>query len=309
MPPPEGAPREAEDAYLRSAFRYHSRTFSFAARLLPREVRLPTATVYLYCRSADEIADERPALVGREGAREEAEAMRRDLEATFAGRPPDALLWRRLASVHEAFQLDPFPYHQQIEGALWDLDGRPILTEADLLGYCDLVAGSVGAIMLPFLSREADREELDVTARALGNAMQLTNILRDVGEDVRELGRVYLPADDLASAGIDAEMLRRAANGMSLPPDAMVRYRGLVEHWMARAESLYDAAEAGIARLRPARARWGIRTAQRTYRDILNAVRANGFDNLTQRAFVPTRRKARLAMVPGYARRRLRLAR
>ncbi|MEM6327625.1 MAG: phytoene/squalene synthase family protein [Bacteroidota bacterium] len=310
QPPPRGASREAGDAYLRAAFRHHSRTFSFAARLLPREVRLPVATVYLYCRTVDSTADERAYIVGREAARDEIAEMRVRLTDALAGRPAEALLWRRLAEVHEAFPLDPLPFHQQLDGALWDLDGREILTTQDLLDYSDLVAGSVGALMLPFLAKTpADRPRLDAPARALGVAMQITNILRDVGEDIRELGRVYLPADALTEAGLADDDLARAASGPGLVGDAAARYRDLIESLMTRAEALYDRAEAGIAELSPVRARWGIRTAQRSYRDILNAVRASGYDNLTQRAFVPTSRKARLALLPGYARRRLRVAR
>lgn len=309
QPPAPGASREAQDDYLRAAFRHHSRTFSFAARLLPEAVRLPVATVYLYCRTVDETADERPALIGREAARTEAEAMRDHLDATFSGRPPEGLLWQRLAEVHEAFHLDPHPFRQQLDGALWDLDGRTVETTQDLLDYSDLVAGSVGALMLPFLApTPADRPRLDRSARALGVAMQLTNILRDVGEDVRQLGRVYLPADALAEAGITRDTLLVAAEGSGLPPHLAPRYRDLVESLMARAEALYDEAEAGISELVPRRGRWGIRTAQRAYRDILNAVRANGYDNLTQRAFVPFRRKVRLAVLPGYRLRRWRLA-
>ncbi|OZC04596.1 hypothetical protein BSZ36_04900 [Rubricoccus marinus] len=311
MPPGPLATRAEEDAFLREAFRHHSRTFSFAARLLPRRVRLPVATVYLYCRTVDHLADERAYRIGREAALEEASKMRLDLDVTLAGHPPeggpDALLWRRLADVHREFELDPFPLHQQLDGAVWDLEETPIQTNQDLLDYSDLVAGSVGAIVLPFLVREgADRSELDRPARALGAAMQLTNILRDVGEDIRELGRVYLPADDLAAAGISPEALSRAASGETPLGPLAPRYAALVEGLMEQAEAFYDEADRGIASLR-FNAKWGIRTALRTYREILNEVRARGYDNLTQRAWVPKRRKVRLAVAPGYARRRQRL--
>ena len=278
-------------------------------------MRLPVATVYLYCRTVDELADERAYRIGREAARAEADAMRRALDATLAGDPPeahgpasgDALLWRRLSEVHEAFRLDAHPLHQLLDGAVWDLDERPIRTQQDLLDYSDLVAGSVGAMMLPFLVREdADRAALDRPARALGVAMQLTNILRDVGEDVRELGRVYLPADRLAHYGITPEALLSVASGEADLGPLAAPYRALLEETMAHAEALYDEADRGIARLRLS-AKWGIRTALRTYREILNEVRARSYDNLTQRAWVPGRRKLRLALAPGYARRRQRL--
>ncbi|MEL6615481.1 MAG: phytoene/squalene synthase family protein, partial [Bacteroidota bacterium] len=313
-PPTPEASRGAEDAYLREAFRHHSKTFSFAARFLPREVRLPVATLYLYCRTVDELADERAYRIGIDAALEEVGEMRRALDATLSGQAPEAgrhaLLWRRLAEVHADFGLDAFPMHQLLDGAEWDLRGRQVEAPGDLLAYSDLVAGSVGAMMLPFLATSsADRAELDAPARALGVAMQLTNILRDVGEDARELNRIYLPAERLREAQISPEAIRLGASGAGLAAfgTAAPRYAALLEATMQEAEALYDRADAGIRGLRVS-ARWGIRTALRTYREILNEVRAADYDNLTRRAWVPKRRKVRLALVPGYARRRQRLA-
>lgn len=313
-PPAPEASRDDEDAYLRDAFRHHSKTFSFAARLLPRAVRLPVATLYLYCRTVDELADERAYHIGADAALDEVADMRRALDAVLAGRAPEAgphvLLWRRLAEVHADFGLDAHPMHQLLDGAEWDLHARPIETSGDLLAYSDLVAGSVGAMMLPFLARsDADRASLDAPARALGVAMQLTNILRDVGEDARELNRIYLPAERLREAMISPEAIRLGASGAGLAAfgTAAPRYAELLEDTMREAESLYEKADVGIRALQK-RARWGIRTALRTYREILNEVRAADYDNLTQRAWVPKRRKMRLAVVPGYARRRHRLA-
>ena len=300
-PPPPGAPRRAEDRYLRRAFRHHSRTFSLATRLLPRAERLPVAVLYLYCRTVDTLADERVHEIGVPAAQAELDRLSDALDATLDGRPPATLLWRRLAEVDAAYDLPALPLRQLVEGARWDLDGRPIATRADLLAYSDLVAGAVGAAMLPFLVRDpADRARLDGPARDLGVAMQITNILRDVGEDCRDLGRCYLPADDLARLGLDVNEMTRSAPPV---PDA---YRDLVESLMAEAEGLYDRAEAGIVDLRPA-AQAGIRGAARMYREFLNGVRANGYDNLSQRAAVPLRRKLFVLVRDGYDRRRDRL--
>jgi len=306
--PPPGAGRAAEDRFLRQAFRHHSRTFSLAARLLPRPVRLPVAVVYLYCRTVDTVADERALAEGPDRARAEIDRMAACLDATLARSPPlgepDEVLWRRLAEVHAAYGLDGHALRQQLDGARWDLDGRPISTLDDLLAYSDLVAGSVGATVLPFLVRDpADAAALDGPARALGAAMQLTNILRDVGEDRRDLGRVYLPADALAAAGLVPDAL---VPGLLAAPEVRARYAGLVENVMAEAEALYDVAEAGIRDLHPA-AQTGVRAAARMYREILNEVRAAGYDNLASRAVVPLRRKLRLVAGDAYAGRRARL--
>ena len=303
--PALGAGRRAEDRYLRRAFRHHSRTFSLATRLLPRAERLPVAVLYLYCRTVDTLADERVHEIGVDAAHAEMNALDSGLAATLAGRPPagpHALMWRRLAEVHGRYRLPAHPLRQLLDGARWDLDGRPVETTADLLDYSDLVAGSVGAAMLPFLVRRAgDRERLEAPARALGAAMQITNILRDVGEDWRDLGRTYLPADALRQRGVDLGAAVPAAP--PVPPS----YRALVEDLMDQAERLYDTADAGIRDLRPA-AQAGVRGAARMYREFLNAVRANGYDNLSRRAAVPMRRKLAALAGDGYARRRDRLA-
>ena len=301
-PPPPGAARKLEDRYLRRAFRHHSRTFSLATRLLPRAERLPVAVLYLYCRTVDTLADERVHEIGVPAALAELDGLDAGLAATLDGSPPrgrHALLWRRLAEVHARYDLPARALRQQLDGARWDLEGRTVDTTDDLLAYSDLVAGSVGAAMLPFLARTtADRAGLDRPARALGAAMQITNILRDVGEDWRDLGRTYLPADALRQRGIDLAQIVPAAPPV---PDA---YRDLVRELMARAEALYETADAGIGALRPA-AQTGIRASARMYREFLNAVRANGYDNLSRRAAVPTRLKL-AAAVGGYHRRRAR---
>jgi phytoene synthase len=304
LPPPPGASRAEEDRYLWQAFRHHSRTFSLATRLLHRDVRLPIAVLYLYCRTVDTIADERVLEVGPDAALREVDTTRARLDDTLAGRPPDGVLWQRLAEIHERFGLPPGPLHELLDGAVWDLEGRTVTDVDDLLTYSGLVAGSVGAMMLPFLVDDrAEIAALEPTARALGEAMQITNILRDVGEDLTDLGRLYLPADALDRFGLArADLLGIARNGHG-PGEA---YAALLESIMAQAEWLYAEAEAGIRSL-PFRSRLGIEAAARMYREILNEVRAAGYDNLRRRNYVPLPRKLRLVVHDAYDRRKAQL--
>ena len=300
---PAGATRAEEDRYLRRAFRHHSRTFSLATKLLPRRVRLPIATVYLYCRTVDTLADERVLEIGRAQARAELDQTRTHLDNALDGAPANDLLWQRLAEVHAQFGLCSHALHQLLDGAAWDLEGRPIDTAQDLLTYSDLVAGSVGAMMLPFLVNDrADIPALEPAARALGCAMQITNILRDVGEDRRRLGRVYLPRETLDQHGLSPDDLL----GSSLGGGPTAAYAALAESIMAQAEYLYAEAEAGIAAL-PDDVQSGIAAAARMYREIMNEVRAAEYDNLHRRAVVPLTRKLRLLVQDDYARRRNRL--
>ncbi|MEM1042677.1 MAG: phytoene/squalene synthase family protein [Bacteroidota bacterium] len=304
LPPTGRASRAEEDRYLWQAFHHHSRTFSLATRLLPSRVRLPVATLYLYCRTVDSIADERVLEASPAQALADLAEAQQHLDRTLAGDPPDLLLWRRLAEVHDRFDLRPGPLYELLDGAAWDLEDRGIADMDDLIAYSERVAGSVGAMMLPFLvERRRDADGLEPAARALGNAMQLTNILRDVGEDLERLGRIYLPDDLLRRFGVTrAGLLGIVRNGHE--PGGT--YAALLESVMAAAERLYDEAEAGIAVL-PRQSRLGITAAARMYREIMNEVRAAHYDNLRQRGIVPLRRKLRLVVQDGYATRRARL--
>jgi len=292
--------RADEDQWIWESFRYHSRTFSLAAYLLPSSVQMSVATLYLYCRRVDSIADQRVLEVGRERALQEVKRVRDRLDDTLAGHPPDnTVLWRRLAEVNDDTSLPEEPLYELIEGAIWDLEGRPIESKADLVDYSNLVGGSVGAMMLPFLADDDRHDTLEPAARRLGIAMQITNIVRDVGEDIDDLDRVYLPSRWLDTHEVPEEDLRaaRITNG----------YPTLLEEAMETAEKYYQESFDGVAAL-PFRSRYGIRSAARMYREIMNEVRANDYDNLSQRAYVPFRRKLSLMVFDGYHRRKRRLA-
>lgn len=288
----------ATDHQVWANFRQHSRTFSLATRLLPRPVRLPVAVVYAFCREVDTLADERVCEVGPEQALRELAAVRDAFHRTLAGHPPEGTLWHRLREVHKAFHLNPLPFDELMDGAQWDLEGRQVRTNEDLIAYSNLVGGSIGAMMLPFLVQDrAQCAELDQPARDLGIAMQITNILRDVGEDRRCLQRCYLPADRLAAYGWSEADLPRE-------PDA--RYFALMEDLAALAESRYMCGLDAIGAL-PLAVQTGIRAAARMYREILNEVRALGYDNLNHRAYVPFSRKLRVLVHDRYHARKQRL--
>jgi phytoene synthase len=290
--------RADENQWIWESFRYHSRTFSLAARFLPRSVQMPIATLYLFCRRVDSIADQRVLEVGPERALDEVGEVRDRLDDTLAGTPPtDEVLWRRLAEVHEHYGLDRGPLDELIEGAVWDLKARPIETKDDLIAYSNLVGGSVGAMMLPFLSDDS-HEDLERPARQLGIAMQITNILRDVGEDINELDRVYLPTEWMQNHDVSRTDL---ADGRR--PSG---YHDLLERAMSEAEKRYRKSYEGVAAL-PFRTRVGIRAAARMYREILNEVRANEYDNLNRRAYVSFGRKLMLSAYDNYDWRKARL--
>jgi len=270
-------------------FRRNSRSFSFAARLFPADFREPVTRVYAFCRVTDDIADDDPT-------------------ASPALRLARLDLWERLAARAHAGErtgivlLDrvmqdaagarvPFAYvGELIEGMRMDLRDNPFRTMAELRLYSYRVAGVVGQ-WLTRLCGPADAELLE-RAAALGHAMQLTNIIRDVGEDLRN-GRVYLPDAVLHAHGFaqeDLHALAARAPSAGLPPAWGV----MMEDLMARADRDYALAMDAAPRL-PTFFRRAIVVAAHVYRGIHDAVRRNGYDNLGLRARTGTAEKAMLA--------------
>jgi phytoene synthase len=262
----------------RAAIRTGSHSFHAASRLLPARVRDPALALYAFCRVADDAVDEgadRTAAVLRLGER---------LDAVYAGRPRDAAADRAFAAVVEDFDMPRALPEALLEGFAWDAAGRRYATLPALRAYAARVAATVGAMMC-VLMRVRDADAL---ARAcdLGIAMQLTNIARDVGEDARA-GRLYLPEDWLAEAGIDAAaFLARPA-----PSPALA---GVVRRLLREADALYLRAEAGAAAL-PRACRPGIFAASRVYRGIGAAIAAAGYDSVSRRA--RTTGAAKLALI------------
>ncbi len=256
-----------------------SRSFFAAAHVLPRRVREPATALYAFCRLADDAIDCAP-----QGGGAAALAQLQDrLERACRGQPCDHAADRALAAVITRFDIPHVLPHALLEGFAWDLENRRYDTLDALLDYAARVAGSVGAMMAVLMGARGPL----ALARAcdLGVAMQLTNIARDVGEDARA-GRLYLPRDAMAAAGVD-EAAFLAAPAMSAGVAEVVS--GLLDV----AGGLYRRSCSGIAAL-PAGCRPGIRAAGLIYADIGNSILRNGCDTISRRARVSGRRKAAL---------------
>lgn len=273
-------PVERAYEHCRAVARSIARTFYYGSLFLPPAKRRAAWALYAFCRTADDLADE----LGRpEDARDELERWRAALVATYAGHPrgPVMIAWADLLT---RYPVPLEPALELLDGVAMDLAGTSYPTFDALRAYCYRVAGTVGLLMAPILGY--------VDARALphavdlGIAMQLTNIVRDVGEDAAR-GRVYLPDDDLARCGYSPDELARGA----ITP-AFVR---LLECQMARAEALYESGLRGVAYLH-SDARVAIALSATLYRGIHARVRRNGYDVFTRRAHVPLAGK--LAALP-----------
>jgi 15-cis-phytoene synthase len=276
---------ERHDGEARVVMARVARTFDLATRLLPAPVRRDVRRLYLVLRTLDDVVD-----TGSPDALARIEAVETWVTAgTVAGR--EAELLDDLGRRHPGFPRDAVA--DFCAGMRADLAGPWHATEADLDRYCYQVAGTVGRLMAPLLGVRPGREaDADAAARALGGAMQRTNILRDLREDAG-MGRVYLSADALAAVDVDAADQAGAAAAIAgLPGWDAARRRALLAPQIARADEDYAAGLAGVGAL--LRGRRGIRAAGLMYRGILREIERDGYGASGDRAVVGRGRKARI---------------
>lgn len=270
---------------VEDVLRAHSQSFGLAARLLGRADRGAVAALYAWCRRVDDAIDlappdEQQSRLGR---------LQRELLAVYRGSAQsDPVL---AAFQHVVFERQlPGQYPDALlEGMAMDVQRVRYASLDELYGYCWRVAGVVG-IMACHLFGISDAGARRPAAQ-LGMAMQLTNVCRDVVEDW-ERGRLYLPADVLASAG--APNLA-AALGRPLPVELRRPLALAVERVLTAADDLYRLADTGMPCL-PFRAGLAVRSARRIYAEIGVTLRARGCDVFRGRAVVPARRKLRLVL-------------
>lgn len=260
-----------------------SKSFSLAARLLPRPVRERTTVLYAFCRVSDDRIDDDPS-----ASLATLDVMRERLELAYRGRPyNDDRVDRALVGLLEDTPIPKALPMALLEGMEWDLRGRRYDSLDDLEAYAARVAGTVGAMMTMIMSSSYDSSASmtsEVLARAcdLGVAMQLTNIARDVGEDARR-GRVYLPLDWLHAERVDVA-------SWLLDPQPTDSVRAVVQRILRSADELYERADHGVAML-PRPCRTAIRAARLIYSDIGRSIQRVGFDSVTRRNRVSTARK------------------
>ncbi len=257
-------PKDLE--HCKNVIRTGSLSFHAASKLLPANVRDPALALYAFCRLADDEVDE-----GNHKGRAVLD-LRDRLDLAYAGTPRNAPEDRAFAAIVDEFDMPRALPEALLEGLAWDAMEQRYDTLSGVRDYSARVASAVGAMMC-VLMRVRDANAL---ARAcdLGVAMQLTNIARDVGEDARA-GRIYLPLDWFAEAGIDVDDFLHH-------PTASPEIRRFVRSLLAEAHRLYIRSEAGIGSL-PRGARSGIFAARYIYAGISGAVRKNGFDSVTMR--------------------------
>jgi phytoene synthase len=256
-----------------------ARSFHFASRFLPLEKRRAVFALYDYCRHADNLVDMR-------GERSEIEA-RADLAALgatvrtlHAGNAVAGERWLALGDTLRSFAVPLEPMVELLDGLAMDLEEVSYPDFATLQRYCRLVAGGVGLMLGPVLGATSDR--FRESGIGLGVAMQLTNVLRDIAEDL-DAGRVYLPADELARFGVD-----RAALAGRQPT---AEFRAFMRFQVARARGLFADADRVVGLFPQDGSRLTVRLLQRTYAGILDGIERLGYDVFRARAYVSGPRK------------------
>mgnify|MGYP005846185989 CR=1 FL=1 len=299
-----GEPLAVERRQLRKAYRHaaaltrkHSRTFAMASGLLPPAKRRAVRALYAFCRVSDDMVDE--------GGDNPLGALAQWRVRALVGRPqPDDLVALAWADARTRYRIPRRYAEQLLDGVGRDIVTTRYATFDDLAAYCYGVASTVG-LMAMHIVGFAGPQAIPYAVK-LGVALQLTNILRDVGEDWR-MGRLYLPLDELAAFGLSevdiaaASGIGGALAGSGGPP--ATEGGGMSRQWaefmrfqVERNRSLYDEALPGVALLHPD-GRFAIGGAAESYRAILDDIEEHGYDVFGRRAHTGSWEK--LGALPG----------
>ncbi len=261
-----------------------AKTFYLGTLLLPYEKRRAIWAIYVWCRRTDELMDS-PEAQARP-AEELADRLNRwelktrDLFKGHVDDELDAVMVDTLERFPQSIQ----PYLDMIEGQRMDLTWNRYPSFEDLRLYCYRVAGTVGLMTQGVMGLDqayssapwSDRPDTSDAAVALGIANQLTNILRDVGED-RGRGRIYLPLEDLEHFGYSEDDLMAGRMNQA--------WKDLMAFQLRRAREWFDRSEAGVRWL-SRDARWPVWTSLRLYRGILDVIERHDYDVFNKRAYV-----------------------
>jgi phytoene synthase len=256
--------------------------FYYAFLTLPRARRDALYAVYAFCRTVDDVAD-----LGQDpdAQRVQLAAWREDVARCFQpGPPPGHPIARQLAAAVKAYPIPRTALEAIIEGCEMDLARVRFERAEDLFPYCHRVASAVGLCCIEIFGYTDPRAR--EYAVQLGVALQLTNIIRDVGADARD-GRVYLPRQDLEAFGVAEEDLVQGRHD-----DRFVR---LMQHQAARARQFYAAAAAAYPAA-DARSLVAAEIMGRIYHALLDKIEARRFAVFAERVTVPAHRKVAIAL-------------
>lgn len=264
----QDAQLRADYLHCRSLAATHGQTYFLATRLLPAARRPAIHALYGFARTVDDVVDEAGCALS---VTERHAALDRFEAELSGGETSSEPVMRALADTSVTYGLNRQLFRDFLASMRMDLSISSYQSFAELETYMHGSAAVIGLQLLPVLGTVGPAERATRYAAELGVAFQLTNFIRDVGEDLRR-GRLYLPRDSLGRFGVDREHLERGV--VDEPVRALLRFE------IARARSIYRRARPGIDLLEPA-ARSCVEVAYRLYGDILAAVEAADYQVLT----------------------------
>lgn len=254
-------PVAADYAACAAVLRASASSFALPIRLLPPDKRRGTTALYAFCRTADDIVDDG---IDHDSARRSLARLQEGLDAALRGSGSEDAVLRAIADAVRRFGIPPRYLHDIIEGVRMDLDRAGYRSFDELRVYCQRVASAVGLAAIHIWGFRSD--DALGPADACGLAFQLTNILRDIPEDLAR-GRVYIPADDMAACGCSRADLEALRIGPGFAKLASIEVN--------RAESFFDEASR-LDRLLSADGRLVFRAMFGVYRAMLGEVRRAG---------------------------------
>lgn len=258
-------------------------SFYYAFLFLPPPRRAGITAFYAFCREVDDVVDD---AVDLSVAGTKLAWWQQEVASAFAGHPTHPVL-RALMPLTREFDIRQDHLDAVIQGCRMDLEQNRVLDFPALQRYCHLVAGVVGEVACNIFGRSSD--DTVQYAHRLGLAMQLTNIIRDVGDDARR-GRIYLPISELQQFGVKAhELLARQS-----PWGYSDRFTALMQFQAQRAHDLFDEALALLPTQDRDAQRPGLMMAN-IYRSLLREIEAGGFQVLHQRISLTPVRKLWIA--------------
>jgi phytoene synthase len=281
----------ADEGYREAAriTRGRARSFAFASVALDRATRRAAFATYAFCRRCDDAVDGVAVPEARAGVAR----LRGEVARMYAGDDGGDAILAAFGDTVRARGVPREAIVGLIDGMEQDLTVNRYATWAELDRYCELAAGTVGRMMAAILGTR-DAAAL-VPAAALGRAMQLTNVMRDVREDFVEHGRVYMPEEELARRGLSVAWIGRACDRGGLGDGAEAEaFRDLMREGARRARALYAEADRGIPRITSGPGRACVRLMRATYAEILNELEARGWDAFRGRASTSAATKVRV---------------
>ena len=280
-------------AYKRCEYvtKLFSKTFYTGTSLMSKDARKHVWAIYTWCRRTDDLVDSPRALMNLDTLKFDLDAWSLRTERIWKNDPMDLFDYAMADTVQKYPNLSIEPYNDMIKGMIMDVPGMGQDRYQDfeeLYLYCYRVAGTVGVMTLPILGVAEGYTEAQARkpAEALGIALQLTNILRDVGEDL-ERGRIYLPLDEIERFGLTEDDLFAC--------QVTPKWVAFMKFQIARARDYYQRAKEGIPMLAPS-GRLAVQASLDLYSKILDKIEANNYDNFRKRAY--TTKLEKLAILP-----------